>query len=164
MIKRVVLMLLIGATLALGGVYKNEQSRSLTITGVSSGDDSTAVDTIALFNTRYYANRYWVTIEFDSVLQHGAGSTTDSFGLRDSIFVVLKAHYAGQYITLDSTEDSLKDNTTLRLDFTSDIGESLYKYGSEIFLIVRIADTVGLTEDSVATFKYRINGFHAYQD
>ena len=165
MIKRVVLMLLIGATLAFGGAGRYERSLSLTITGASSGNDSTVTDSFAVFNTMHYGNRYWMTIDFDSVTQHGAGSTTDSFGLRDSIFVVLFTEFAGQRIVLDSTEDSLKDNTKLTLNFTgSGAGDSIQGYGEHLWLWVKISDTVGLTTDSVATFRFEVSGIHLFQD
>ena len=106
-----------------------------------------------------------MTIDFDSVTQHGSGSTTDSFALRDSIFVVLFTEFAGQRIVLDSTEDTLKDNTTLTLNFTaSGIGDSIYNYGEHLWLWIKISDTVGLTTDSVATFRFRVSGIHLYQD
>ncbi len=165
MLKRIVLMLLIGATLAFGGAGRYGQSQSITITGVASGNDSTAKDSFPIFNTMHYGNRYWMTIEFDSVTQHGEGSNVDSFGLTDSVFVVIRTEYAGQIITLDSTEATLVDASTLTLNFTgSGAGDSIQAYGEHLWVWVRIADTVGLTTDSVATFNFRISGIHLYQD
>ncbi len=158
-------MLLIGATLAFGGAGRYERIHTLTITGSSGGNDSTVTDSFYVFNTMHYGNRYWMTIDFDSVTQHGAGSTTDSFGLRDSIFVVLFTEFAGQRIVLDSTEDTLKDDGTLTLDFTaSGAGDSIYNYGEHLWLWIKISDTVGLTTDSVATFRFQVSGIHLYQD
>ena len=163
MIKRVVLMLLIGATLAFGGAGRYEQSHTLTITGSSGGDDSTVVDSFAVFNTMHYGNRYWMTIDFDSVTQHGAGS--ENFALRDSVFVVLFTDFAGQRIVLDSAEDSLFDDTELTLNFTGNgAGDSIQAYGEHLWLWIRIVDTVGLTTDSVATFRFEVSGIHLYQD
>ncbi len=167
MIKRIALVLFLGllATFAFAGKTVYEQTQSITITGAGSGDDSTAVDSFPIFNTMHYGNRYWLTVEFDSVIQHGAGSTTDSFGLRDSIFVVLFTEFGGQRIVLDSTEDSLKDDAELTLNFTaSGAGDSIYNYGEHLWVWVRIVDTVGLTTDSVATFRFHISGIHLYQD
>ena len=157
--------LFIGTTFVFGGSIRYGRKHTITITGSSGGNDSTAVDSFAIFNTMHYGNRYWMTIDFDSVIQHGAGSTTDSFALRDSIFVVLFTEFAGQRIVLDSIEDTLKDNTTLTLNFTgSGAGDSIQSYGEHLWLWIRIVDTVGLTTDSVATFRFEVSGIHLYQD
>lgn len=163
MIKRLILLLGLGllATIAFGDVKTyRPSSKTITITGVASGDDSTAVDSFAIFETRHYANRYWVTIDFDSVEKH----EPSGFGLRDSIFVVITTEFAGQRIVLDSTEDSLFDANTLTLNFTSGPGDSLYNFGEQIWLKVRIADTVGASTDSVHNFNFRIEGMHFYAD
>jgi hypothetical protein len=157
--KRIALLLFVGilATVSFAGTKKYQYNEAIVITGVGSGDDSTT--------TNHYANRYWITIDFDSVTGDNSGHQPAGFALRDSIFAVVKSEYAGQWITLDSTEDTLKDATELTINFTSDIAEdSLYKYGEQVYLIVRIADTVGSTTDSSHTFNFTIRAKHFYQD
>ena len=162
--KRLVFMLIMGLLVAALLAQAKTRSKSFrysqTITGVGSGDDSTSVDSHFLFSTQHYANRYWITVEFDSVTKH----EPSGFGLRDSIFVAIYTEYEGQRILLDSTEDSLFDATTLTLDFTSGLGDTLHLFGERMYIRIRIADTVGATTDSVHTFNYIINWFHAYQD
>ena len=168
MIKRIALLLFLGllATVSFAGKnYYTASNKTLTITGHASNDDSTVVDSYPIFNTMHYGNRYWMTIDFDSVTQHGEGSTTDSFALRDSIFVVIFTEFEGQRIVLDSTEDSLKDATTLTLNFTgSGAGDSVQNYGEHLWVWIRIVDTVGLTTDSVANFNFEISAIHLFQD
>jgi hypothetical protein len=166
LIKRLVLILFLGllVTVSFAGTRKYQYKEAITIIGVASGDDSTATDTFAIFTTNHYANRYWITIDFDSVVPPETGHYPSGFGLRDTIIAVIKAEYAGQYITLDSTLDSLKVAAELTLDFTSDAGDSLYKYGEQVYLIIRIADTVGATTDSAHTFNFTIRAKHSYQD
>lgn len=162
MLKRIALVFVLGllATFILAGNSRYEQNKTITITGVSSGDDSTATDTYYVFNTMHYGNRYWLTVDFDSVTKH----EPSGFALRDTIIVVIKAEFAGQYITLDSTLDSLKDDAELTLNFTSGVGDSIYNFGEHLMVIVRIADTVGATTDSVHSFNFEISGLHLYQD
>ena len=165
MIKRVVLMLLIGAIFAMtsfaGKDYYTASNKTLTITGVGSGDDSTVVDSYPIFNTMHYGNRYWITVKFDSVEKH----EPSGFGLRDSIFVVIFTEFEGQRIVLDSTEDTLKDDTELTLNFTgSGAGDSIQSYGEHLWVWVRIADTVGATTDSVHNFNFEISAIHLYTD
>ncbi len=162
MFKRVALILCLGllASFSFAGKTIYEQTQSITITGVGSGDDSTATDSFSVFNTMHYGNRYWLTVKFDSVEKH----EPSGFGLRDTIIVVVKAEYAGQQITLDSTLDSLFDDNELTLDFTSGVGDSIYNFGEHLWVWVRIADTVGATTDSAHVFNFHISGLHLYQD
>ena len=174
MIKRLALLFGVGLLLlflitetsmnVFAGTKKYSEDTSLTITGVGSGDDSTVVDTYSIFTSNHYGNRAIVVVDFDSVTEHGTGSTIDSFALRDSIFVVLKGEYAGQYFTIDSTEDSLFDANNLTVTLAAGNLDSLHKFGEQLYVIVRIADTVGLTTSSAAVFNFRIRVKYFYHD
>ncbi len=164
MIKRIALLLFLGllATVSFAGKnYYTASNKTLTITGHASNDDSTVVDSYPIFNTMHYGNRYWLTVKFDSIEKH----EPSGFGLRDSIFVVVFTEFEGQRVVLDSTEDSLKDDTELTLNFTgSGAGDSIQNYGEHLWVWVRIVDTVGATADSVHNFNFEISAIHLFQD
>lgn len=157
MIKRVVLMLLIGATIALSGTVRISTVFTGTLTGGASSQDSIYTDTHFIVSGLHYGNRLMGTIILDSIITH----EPSGFGLEDSVTMVLKSFYGDQWVTIDSVEKVMDDTETCTL-FVVDGRDSLY--GDMVVLVIRIADTVGITTDTVVTFRVTTNLLHAFQD
>ncbi len=158
--KRWVLALLL-ATLAvfvMAGSEKYEEKFSLTITGVASGDDSTVIDTIWLpFNAKHRFNRVIGRVYWDSVQKHEPAT---SF-LECSVMTVFKTVYGGLHTTLDSTKSAMVDaGTQTHTIIEGGLRDSLY--GEKFYVILRVADTVGVTTDTTTTIQGRIELLHAF--
>ena len=137
-----------------------QQILNRTITGVASGNDSVLTDTTFLFQTLHYRNRIIGTIILDSITQHTAG-VTNSFGLADTVKLILKSFTNGQYVSIDSTGKVMTVATTCTLFVNNTVDSA---YGDHIILITRIADSLGVDTDSIVRFRIRANLIHAYQD
>ena len=158
----VLIVLLVMALIVIGitKVNRIERRVQLTITGSAGGQDSIVTDTTVLFQSEHFRNRVLGMVILDSVTQHTAG-VTNSFGLADTVRLVLKSVLNGQYITLDSTGKTMTSATTCTL-FVNNTIDSVY--GERVVLITRIADSIGVDTDSIVRFNLNVKLLHGFQD
>lgn len=150
------IFLLALAAMVYAGSSQRHHNIKGTLTGAASGNDSVFNDTIHLFSLPYYYNKLYGRIILDSIKDHNPSG----FGLVDTVDLILKTHYAGRWQTIDSVRKVLAVATNCTLDVT-DTTEGLR--GDDVYLIVRIADTVGVTTDSVVNITGQSKIKHDYQ-
>lgn len=155
---------LIMYSIGISKVNRISEKFSLSITGTAGGNDSTIVDSFYLSDLNHWKNGVILSVYVDSQKFHNVAAGGD-FGMVDSISVIVKSQFEDQWFTIDSLKKVMLGSATCTLatlNYMQAATDSVY--AEKLWLIIRIADTVGVTTDSVAIFKGRYEVLHKYQD
>ena len=140
-----------------------DNTRTLFLDTFSDGTgDSVVADSYAITSTKGYYNRITARIIFNDIVDTN-GINAD-FGKTDSIFALLYAVYADEWIIIDVESTTYAAGAAgaagtliVKTDFN---GDTLFS--EKLYLKVRFADTAS-TQDSVFTIPYTYQIIHTFQ-